>query len=186
MSAPSNARSPIARSSAASFVRPTASRIFPTILPTILPKILPILALALASLSSACMGTTQRREDDLKRHALTFNDDWRWARWDSMAGSMSAEEATGFLSRAQTLEPELVVADFEVTSINFLEQSKRANVVAKFEWYMKRDARIKRTTVEQLWENREGRWLVIKIRRTRGDRFGLVIEPEPTPAPPAP
>jgi hypothetical protein len=103
-----------------------------------------------------------------------------------MAGVMPREDGTAFLARAQSLEGELVVADFEVTSINFIEESKAAMVVAKFEWYLKRDPRIRKTTVEQRWENRDGRWQVMKLRRTRGDRFGLVTEPlagTPAPAP---
>ena len=118
-----------------------------------------------------------RREELLIQNARAFNDDWRWARWDSMAGVMPTADATAFLARAQTLERELVVADFEVTSIDFQDESKAAKVVAKFEWYLKRDPRIHYTTVEQRWENKDGRWQVVKLRRTRGDRFGLVTEP---------
>lgn len=135
------------------------------------------LTFVLAALTGAACGTTQRREEVLIQNARSFNDDWRWARWDAMAGAMPKDEATAFLSRAQTLEPELVVADFEVTSITFGQQSNQATVVARFEWYLKRDPRVQNTTVEQLWEFRDARWQVTKLRRTRGDRFGLVTEP---------
>jgi hypothetical protein len=135
------------------------------------------LMLAWTLVLGACFGTSQRRQEVLVQNARAFNDDWRWGRWDSMAGVMPSEDATAFLSRAQTLEPELVVADFEVTSITFAEQASRAVVVAKFEWYLKRDPVIKNTTVEQLWQFLENRWQVTKIRRTRGERFGLVLEP---------
>ena len=50
-------------------------------------------------------------------------------------------------------------------------------MVAKFEWYHKRDPRVRATTVEQRWEHRDGDWRVVKLRRTRGERFGLVTEP---------
>jgi len=33
---------------------------------------------------AGCFSATQRREDDLMRDARMFNDDLRWARWDSM------------------------------------------------------------------------------------------------------
>jgi hypothetical protein len=132
---------------------------------------------ALAAAALGCFGTAQRREEVLVQNARSFNDDWRWGRWDTMAGAMPREDGTAFLARAQSLEPELVVADFEVTSITFAKQSSQATVVAKFEWYLKRDPRIQTTTVEQLWEFLENRWQVTKLRRTRGDRFGLVLEP---------
>jgi hypothetical protein len=153
-----------------------------------------VLGLLLAAVGCVTMPGAPRREELLIQSARAFNDDWRWARWDSMTGVMPKDDATAFLARAQTLESELVVADFEVTSINFLDESKTAKVVAKFEWYLKRDPVIHNTTVEQRWENTDGRWQVVKLRRTRGDRFGLVTEPatpdptttDPTtPAPPA-
>jgi hypothetical protein len=137
---------------------------------------------AFATLLSGCFATSQRREELLIQNARTFNDDWRWARWDAMASAMPADEATRFLARAQTLEPELVVADFEVTSITFLENASAATVIARFEWYLKRDPTVRNTTVEERWENRDGAWKVTQIRRTRGDRFGLVPEPATPPA----
>ena len=133
------------------------------------------LVAALAGLG--CLGTTQRSEEVLMQSARTFNDDWRWARWDAMAGAMPKEDGTSFLERAQSLEPELVLADFEVTSITFAPGSRGATVIARFEWYLKHDPRVRNTTVEEHWENLEGRWKVTKLRRTRGDRFGLVLEP---------
>ena len=146
----------------------------------------------LVAASGCAVTTTQRREELLVQNARAFNDDWRWARWDAMAGVMPKQDGTAFLARVQSLESELVVADFEVTSINFLDESKAANVVARFEWYLKRDPRIRNTTIEQRWENDDGRWQVTKLRRTHGDRFGLVTEPASSdpgaataPAPPA-
>jgi hypothetical protein len=140
------------------------------------------LGATLLALGAGCITPpgAQRREELLIQNARAFNDDWRWARWDTMAGVMPKDDAAAFLARAQALEPELVVADFEVTSINFLEESKAAKVIAKFDWYLKRDPRVRTTTVEQRWENSDGRWQVVKLRRTRGDRFGLVTEPAST------
>jgi hypothetical protein len=138
--------------------------------------------LACAALS-ACLGTTQRREDVLLENARTFNDDWRWGRWDAAAGAMVREEGAAFLTRTQTMEGELVLADFEVTSINFQGGSETATVVARFEWYLKHDPVVRNTTIEELWKYQDGRWQVAKLRRTRGDRFGLVTEPAaPQPA----
>ncbi len=138
--------------------------------------------LALLALASGCLSVTQRREDVLIRQARIFNDDWRWARWDAMASSMSKEDAAAFRQRVDALNDELVLADFEVTSVTFASGSDSATVVSQFEWYLKRDPRVRATTVEQRWEHRNGDWKVVSIRRTRGDRFGLVTEPMATPA----
>jgi hypothetical protein len=70
-----------------------------------------------------------------------------------------------------------VLADYEVTSLTFAPGSNAAAVVARIEWYFNRDPRLRHTVVEQAWEYQHGRWLVTKLRRARGDRFGLVTEP---------
>jgi hypothetical protein len=79
------------------------------------------------------------------------------------------------------MEDELVLADFEVTSVTFAGGSDAATVVSKFEWYLKRDPRLRVTTVEQRWEHKDGDWRVVALRRTRGERFGLVTEPISSP-----
>ena len=70
-----------------------------------------------------------------------------------------------------------MLADFEVTSVTFATGSDAATVVAKFEWYLKHDPRVRVTTVEQRWEHKDGDWRVVALRRSRGERFGLVTEP---------
>ena len=141
-------------------------------------KMIMLAALALASaLLASCLGTTQRREANLVRIARTFNDDWRWARWEAMTTVMPKMDAAAFRGRVSTLESELQLADFEVTSVTFAPDAKSATVVARFEWYMKRDQRLRNTTVEERWEWRDEAWQMVKLRRVRGDRFGLVTEP---------
>ncbi len=135
-----------------------------------------VLAATVAA-TAGCMGTSQRREDTLVRLARMFNDDWRWARWDAMTTAMTSEDAATFRQRVQNIEDELVLTDYEVTSVTFATGSETATVVTKFEWYYKRDPRVRATTVEQRWEHRSGDWRVVGLRRTRGERFGLVTEP---------
>jgi uncharacterized protein involved in type VI secretion and phage assembly len=150
-----------------------------------------LLALVLAA--SGCLSTTQRREDTLVRTARMFNDDWRWARWDAMTSSMTRDDAAAFRKRVEAIEDELVLSDYEVTSVTFATGSQTATVVARFEWYYKRDPRVRVTTVEQKWEHQDGGWQVVGLRRARGERFGLVTEPIASPpaeaaasAPPTP
>jgi hypothetical protein len=141
-------------------------------------------ALVLAGLIAlaACFSASQRREETLTREARAFNDDLRWARWEAVSSAMPRDEATAFLARVAALEDELVLADYEVTSLTFAPGSNAAAVVARIEWYYNRDPRLHHTVVEQAWEYQHGRWLVTKLRRARGDRFGLVTEPvKPAP-----
>jgi hypothetical protein len=129
-----------------------------------------------------CLSATQRREDDLIRDARFFNDDLRWARWDQMGSTMPPDEKQLFLSRVQLVGTDLVMCDFEVKSVNFETPSTTAKVTVYIEWYMKTDPSVRQVTLEQRWENRAGRWLMVKQRRSHGDRFPLVPEPISKPA----
>jgi hypothetical protein len=131
---------------------------------------------------AACLSSSQRREESLTREARTFNDDLRWARWEAVSSAMPRDEATAFLARVAALEDDLVLADYEVTSLTFAPGSNAAAVVARIEWYYNRDPRLRHTIVEQAWEYQRGRWQVTRMRRARGDRFGLVTEPLKTDA----
>jgi hypothetical protein len=134
---------------------------------------LAVLGLALAG----CFSATQKREDDLVRDARMFNDDLRWARWDQMASSMPAEDKRLFLARVDLVGPDLVICDFEVKSVHFATGSSAATVTVYVEWYIKSDPSLRNATLEQHWESRDGRWMMIKQRRSHGDRFPLVNEP---------
>jgi hypothetical protein len=123
------------------------------------------------------MAPTQRREDDLLRDARMFNDDFRWGRWDILGQSMTPEENALFQERKNLVDDNLVLADYEVTSIKFLQSSQAATVDVKLEWYKKNDPIVRQATLQQRWEFRGGRWMMIKQRRVRGDRFPLVPEP---------
>lgn len=131
----------------------------------------------------ACLVTpTQRREDTLTREARTYNDDMRWGRYEQIAQSLSALEAQQLLARASAIGDELAMGDYEILSIIFAPGSEAATVVAKFDWYSKRVSTLRSTTLEERWEFKDGRWLVTKQRRVRGDRFPLL--PEAVGAPP--
>jgi hypothetical protein len=143
-----------------------------------------LLSLAIGLLGAGCFAASQHREELLIKQARMFNDDWRWARWEAMATAMPQEDAVAFQRRVQAVEEQLVLADYQVTEIAFDADKQGANVSAWFEWYLKRDPTVRKTTVAERWEQRNGQWQVVKIRRTRGDRFGLITEPAAVPVVP--
>jgi hypothetical protein len=134
---------------------------------------LALLGLALAG----CLSASQRRQDDLMRDARMFNDDLRWARWDSMGSAMSVEDRQLLLERVDLVGSDLVMCDYEVKSVHFDPGSSGATVAVTIEWYSKTDPSLRNTTIEQRWESRDGRWMMIKQRRSHGARFPLVTEP---------
>lgn len=142
---------------------------------------LALLGLALAG----CFSAAQRREEDLMRDARIFNDDLRWARWESMGTSMPAEDKRLLLERVDLVANDLVMCDYEVKSVHFDTGSSGASVTVAIEWYLKNDPSLRKATLEQKWESRNGRWMMTKQRRSHGDRFPLVTEPVAKPAPTA-
>jgi hypothetical protein len=135
------------------------------------------LGLVLAAGLLACFTPSQRREDELMQHARQWNDDFRWGRWDVLGQSMTGEENTLFQERRRLIEADLVMADYEVTAVKFIEASQAATVDARIEWYTKSEPSVRQTGLQQRWERRTGRWMMVRQRRVRGDRFPLVTEP---------
>jgi hypothetical protein len=133
---------------------------------------------------TGCFSATQRREDDLIREARTLADDLRWARWDQMASSMPADEKRLFLARVDLVGTDLVMCDFEVKNVRFDTGSQSATVTVYIEWYNKVDPNLRNSTLEQRWETRDGRWMMVKQRRSHGARFPLVNEPVTKPEQP--
>ena len=140
-------------------------------------KRMTVLAALLVTSALGCMTPGQRREDDLVRDARMFNDDFRWGRWDILGQSMTPEENALFQARKNLVETDLVIVDYEVTAVKFMPGSEAATVDVKLEWYKKSDPTVRQATLQQRWELRNGHWMMIKQRRSRGDRFPLVPEP---------
>lgn len=132
--------------------------------------------LAAFAFTAACISPGQQKQDLLLRSSREFNNDIRWARYDTAAGYFEPAEAARFMKRADLVEDELVIADHEMTSIKFDVPPVKAKTVAQFEWYTKREPVIRKTSVEQRWEIVGGDWRVTSQRRLRGDRFPLVPE----------
>lgn len=135
------------------------------------------LLLWLAVVAVGCMTPRQLREDEFLTEARAWNDDFRWGRWDIVGQSMAPEENARFQERRHLVDADLVIVDYEVTSVRFLQNSDAAAVDVMIEWYKKSDPSIRHTNLQQRWENRTGHWMMIKERRVRGDRFPLVPEP---------
>jgi hypothetical protein len=140
------------------------------------------LGAALAASLLGCFTPTQRREEDLQRDARMWNDEFRWGRWEVIGQSMTPEENALFQERRKLVDADLVMVDYEVLAIKFLQASEAATVDVRIEWYTKSEPSVRQASLQQRWERRGGRWMMIRQRRVRGDRFPLVPEPAAEPA----
>jgi hypothetical protein len=135
-------------------------------------KLLPLIAILL----SACVTPGQQRHDALMRNSREFADNVRWARYEHATDNLPPDEARKFLKRVELIEEELVIADQEITAVEPDNSGYKARVLLWFEWYTKRDPIVRKTFLDQSWSFVEGRWLITEQRRTRGERFPLVLE----------
>lgn len=138
---------------------------------------------AVLALAGCVMTPAQRREDTLMREAREYADDIRWGRYEQLHLSMPPEEAQLMESRAAALGDDLEVGDYEVTEVRFASGSEAATAQVKFSWFSRREMIAHSAVIEQRWEYLNGKWMITKQRRLRGDRFPLIPEPVPPPAP---
>jgi hypothetical protein len=136
-----------------------------------------ILVFSVVCFTSSCLTPGQRREEDLIRDARMFNDDFRWGRWEVLGQSMPPDENALFQARKNLVDDDLVIVDYEVVNIRFAKDSPAATVDVKMEWYNKSQLVVRHASLQQRWEFHQNRWLMMKQRRVRGDRFPLVPEP---------
>lgn len=126
----------------------------------------------------ACLTPGQRREDALVQLARQTNDDLRWERWEHVMANMPRDDARAFQQRLNDVGEDLTMADYEVLNIAFRTGGEAAVVTVGFVWYSKRNPVMKKTTIDQLWEYKGSRWQLTSQRRSKGDRFGIFLEPE--------
>lgn len=137
--------------------------------------------LLLCAAVAGCFAPAQQKQDTAIRTIRQFNDDLRWARYDNAARDLAVDEAAAFLARARLAGGDLVIADQEITSIEF-GADDTATVGVSFDWYNKRDMLVRSTSLVQRWALRDGRWQVTAQRRSGGARFPLVTEPAVLPS----
>lgn len=139
-------------------------------------------ALFVAALGTAgCLTPAQRREDTLSREVHLANDDLRWGRYEQFVAYLPPDEAQLFMRRVRDIEDDLMMADFEVIDLSFGSSNETAISQLKLSWYTKRQGTVRHARIEQQWEHKNGRWMIAKQRRTRGDRFPLIVEPASAP-----
>jgi hypothetical protein len=131
----------------------------------------------LTAAAIGCMGPMQRREDGLTRAAVEFNNELRWGRYEQVARFLSPDESQALLLRKRDLGEDFVIADNELTLVQFVPGSEKATVITEIAWYNQRRALMNKSTIEPRWEWTDGRWLLATQRRVHGVRFPLVPEP---------
>jgi hypothetical protein len=140
--------------------------------------------LALAAVTAAFIGGCMMGDGYTMRDRVTvatreYNDGVRWARYDRAVVYVPDVKRAHFLERHKALEDELEFADCEVIDLDLDKKNARAVSHVEYTWTLKREGLLKKTAVEQVWVERNGRWIVDSETRTKGSPLPLFDEPAP-------
>jgi hypothetical protein len=120
------------------------------------------------TLGPGCSGGASNREK-LTDSLTLFTDAMRWQQWDDASGHVVPETRKAYLEAHESLPDLIDVTDLEVTRRVAAPDGQSITVVVTLSWLQKSDPVVKKTLLEQRWEQRGGAWLIVKERRLRGD-----------------
>ncbi len=140
------------------------------------------LALGVVLFASGCIfGDANTMRDRVTTATREYNEGVRWGQYDHAVKYVSDLKRAHFLERHKTLEDELEFADCEVLDLDLDKKKARAVSHVEYSWILKREGLLKKTSVEQVWFERNGRWVVDSETRTKGSPLPLFDEPPKQP-----
>jgi hypothetical protein len=98
---------------------------------------------------------------DLQMRVQSFHTDLRWARYEAAAEVIVPEERERFLGRYEELGDDYKIANMDLITVK-RPSDKEAVVEMEQESYTEPQMTVKKQTFMELWERREGHWLLVK------------------------
>jgi hypothetical protein len=146
--------------------------------------------LVVALLVSGCIaGAGYSTRDRVTLVAREYTDGVRWGKLEQASAHLPADKRHRFFDRLKAVEDELEIADYELISLDVDKHDKkmnRATARVDYTWALKSRGLIEKTSTEQLWEERDGDWVLAAETRVRGAPLSIFDEPAaPPPGKPA-
>lgn len=139
------------------------------------------LALALALSLAGCFGATRVAvAEDLEDEVRGYLEGYRWRRYDDAVARIVPERREAFLDRAEALEKELLIDDYEILRLKLRREAEAALVQVRYTWHLDSRGVVQETVVEQHWTRKGKHWFLLGEKRMRGDDMPAVLEP-PSP-----
>jgi hypothetical protein len=136
----------------------------------------PVVLLAAGCLAAMGYSTL----DQVTTAAREYNNDVRWGRYDQAAKHVPVAERQRFIDRHASLEEELDIADYELTTVEVDKKKQTALARIDYTWLLKSRGLVEKTTTRQKWEHRDGDWVVASEERVKGAPLVLFAEPPKT------
>lgn len=115
-------------------------------------------------------------QEKLRDASQGYNQALRWRDIDRAAEYLPAEAQQRFLAEQEEMGEELVVVDYDLTR---LDLDKRTGVAAsrvQIWWHLDDSTIVEDTTIDQLWQWNDGKFILVDERRASGTPLGLFAE----------
>ncbi|MCC6750363.1 MAG: hypothetical protein IT371_22045 [Deltaproteobacteria bacterium] len=125
----------------------------------------------LAGVAGGCESAANRKASLLDA-VLEYSDGVRWGRPELVVRYLSRSHGQRILAR-RAGHPDLQVTDAEVDAVQVLSVDRALSTV-RFDWYELREARLRRSVIQQTWTLEKGEWRLADQRWLRGAPFPLL------------
>lgn len=112
-----------------------------------------------------------------------YNRAVRWSDFDRAAGYLPGLSQVAFLEHHEEVSEQLVIVDYELTRLDLDKQSGIAACRAEISWHTDRRLILETTSVDQLWQWHEGRFVLVDERRSGGSPLAIFAEVAEDPHP---
>ncbi len=132
--------------------------------------------LLLAVAGTAC-ATGDGMQNKLRDATSAYNRSVRWGDFDRAADHLPGSSQPAFLAHHDEIGEVLVIVDYELTRLDLDKQSGIAASRAEISWHTDRRLIVETTTVDQLWQWHDGRFVLVDERRSGGVPLAIFAEP---------
>jgi hypothetical protein len=140
------------------------------------------LVVAIGLLGPAC-ASGDGMQTKLRDATSGYNGSLRWGDIDRAAEYLPAEAQMLFMETHDDVEDALVIVDYEVTRLDLDKSTGIAASRAEISWHTDRELIVRKTTVDQLWQFHDGRFVLVDERRRAGRPLAIFAEVEEDPHP---
>ncbi len=138
------------------------------------PQMFIVLAAGICAISCA---TGDGMQEKLRDASSGYNRSMRWADLDRAAGFLPGTSQPGFLDHHDEIGEKLVIVDYELTRLDLDKSTGIAASRAEIVWHTDRRLIIETTTVDQLWQWHDGKFVLVDERRSGGTPLAIFAEP---------
>jgi hypothetical protein len=153
-------------------------------------SLLSLLVLGMAVGVAGCFAEGYSMKDRFTEAQKKYNEGVRWNRYEDAIPYLPKDEQHVFVDRMTALEDELEIADSEMVQFDLDKKRDRATARMVYTWTLKRRGLVEKTSTEQTWVDKGGKWTMIHEVRMRGaalplwkERSEVVEEPDAPPSP---